>query len=44
MAEFGYKLLSLIESPILGGTSGNKEFLGLFVPAVKDNNYNLNLI
>lgn len=35
MAEFGYKLASLIDSPILGGTSGNKEFLGLFVPHSK---------
>jgi 23S rRNA (cytidine1920-2'-O)/16S rRNA (cytidine1409-2'-O)-methyltransferase len=31
MAEFGFKLKKLIDSPILGGTAGNKEFLGLFV-------------
>lgn len=32
MEEFGYELVSIIESPILGGTSGNKEFLGYFIP------------
>jgi 23S rRNA (cytidine1920-2'-O)/16S rRNA (cytidine1409-2'-O)-methyltransferase len=30
MTEFGFTLKKIIESPILGGTAGNKEFLGLF--------------
>ncbi len=30
MAEYGFNLKKLIDSPILGGTAGNKEFLGLF--------------
>jgi 23S rRNA (cytidine1920-2'-O)/16S rRNA (cytidine1409-2'-O)-methyltransferase len=30
MAEYGFNLKKLIESPVLGGTAGNKEFLGLF--------------
>ena len=35
MAEFGFKMIDLIESPILGATSKNKEFLALFVPKSK---------
>lgn len=31
MNEFGFTLAKLIESPLVGATSGNKEFLGLFV-------------
>ncbi|MBD3273371.1 TlyA family rRNA (cytidine-2'-O)-methyltransferase [Candidatus Dependentiae bacterium] len=30
MKEFGFKMIGVIESPILGATSGNKEFLALF--------------
>ena len=30
MKEFGFKMKDLIESPILGATAGNKEFLALF--------------
>lgn len=30
MLEYGFNLKKLIESPVLGGTAGNKEFLGLF--------------
>ena len=30
MAEFGFTMVQVIESPILGATSGNKEFLALF--------------
>ncbi len=30
MAEFGFKCTGVIDSPILGATSGNKEFLGFF--------------
>ena len=30
MKEFGFAMLGLIESPIAGATSGNKEFLALF--------------
>ncbi len=30
MAEYGFNLKKFIESPVLGGTAGNKEFLGLF--------------
>jgi 23S rRNA (cytidine1920-2'-O)/16S rRNA (cytidine1409-2'-O)-methyltransferase len=33
MAEFGFTLTKIIDSPILGGTAGNKEFLGLFEQA-----------
>lgn len=31
MQEFGFEMIGVIESPILGATSGNKEFLGYFV-------------
>jgi 23S rRNA (cytidine1920-2'-O)/16S rRNA (cytidine1409-2'-O)-methyltransferase len=31
MAEFGFSMAGIIDSPILGGTAGNKEFLALFV-------------
>lgn len=30
MQEFGFKMIDVIDSPILGATSGNKEFLALF--------------
>lgn len=30
MAKFGFECLGIIDSPIVGATSGNKEFLGLF--------------
>lgn len=30
MGEFGFECVGIIDSPILGATSGNKEFLGLF--------------
>jgi len=30
MKEFGFSMIDLIESPITGATSGNKEFLALF--------------
>ncbi len=30
MAEFGFKMIGVIDSPILGASSGNKEFLALF--------------
>lgn len=30
MLEFGFECRGIIESPIVGATSGNKEFLGLF--------------
>jgi 23S rRNA (cytidine1920-2'-O)/16S rRNA (cytidine1409-2'-O)-methyltransferase len=30
MKEFGFKMIEVIDSPILGATSGNKEFLALF--------------
>lgn len=30
MAEFGFEMRGVIDSPILGATSGNKEFLALF--------------
>jgi 23S rRNA (cytidine1920-2'-O)/16S rRNA (cytidine1409-2'-O)-methyltransferase len=30
LAEFGFTMVQVIESPILGATSGNKEFLALF--------------
>lgn len=30
MKEFGFECVGIIDSPILGATSGNKEFLGLF--------------
>lgn len=31
MLEFGFKMIDVVESPILGGSKGNKEFLALFV-------------
>ncbi|MCB9493242.1 MAG: TlyA family RNA methyltransferase [Epsilonproteobacteria bacterium] len=31
MPDYGYSLAGLIESPITGAASGNKEFLGMFV-------------
>jgi len=31
MDEFGFEMVGVIESPILGATGGNKEFLALFV-------------
>lgn len=31
MKEFGFQTVGVIESPIVGATSGNKEFLGYFV-------------
>ena len=31
MDEFGFEMVDVIESPILGATGGNKEFLALFV-------------
>jgi len=31
MAEFGFKMVGYIESPIVGQASGNKEFLGYFI-------------
>src|SRR5205814_1843943 len=30
MAEFGFEMKGVIDSPILGATAGNKEFLALF--------------
>ena len=30
LREFGFECRGIIESPIVGATSGNKEFLGLF--------------
>lgn len=30
MAEFGFQMIGVIDSPILGASSGNKEFLALF--------------
>lgn len=31
MKEFGFEMVDVIESPILGGVGGNKEFLALFI-------------
>lgn len=31
MFEFGFTMVGVIDSPILGATSGNKEFLGYFI-------------
>lgn len=31
MLEFGFKMVDLVKSPILGASKGNKEFLALFV-------------
>ena len=31
MTEFGFEMVEVIESPILGAKSGNKEFLALFI-------------
>lgn len=31
MLEFGFKMIDIIDSPIRGATSGNKEFLAMFI-------------
>ena len=38
MKEFGFTMAGIIDSPITGATSGNKEFLALFIQAPDNQN------